>query len=159
MEKRKRRKTAREEDSPETQRLRSQTPRAALFPGRRYLLIFQSLDFLQSSILRLGSRTHQEVNASGPTYRNFTELRRYPTFSLPLSPIYPPSFSFARFALLSPFNLLPATTSNPRHYQSYKDFFPFSGPADKSHPGSRIFTPGVPLLLYRSRLLRHRFVL
>jgi len=26
--------------------------RAALFPGRRCLLIFQSLDFLQSSILR-----------------------------------------------------------------------------------------------------------
>lgn len=125
---RKRRKTARKEDSPETQRMRSQTPRVALFPDRRYLLIFQSLDFLQSSILRLGSRAHQEVNASGPTYRNFTELRRYPTFPLLLSPIYPPSFPLARFALLSPFNLLPATTSNPRHYQSYKDFFSSRAP-------------------------------
>lgn len=44
------------------------------------------------------------------------------------SPIYPPSFLLARFALLSPFNLLPATTSNPRHYQSYKDFFSSRAP-------------------------------
>lgn len=80
-------------------------------------------------------------------------------FPSSLFPSLSPSFSFARFPLLSPFNLLPATTSNPRHYQSYKDFFPFSGLADKSQPGSRIFASGVFLLLYRSRLLRHRFVL
>lgn len=32
-----------------------------------------------------GSRAHQEVNASRPTYRNFMELRWYPDHSLSLS--------------------------------------------------------------------------
>lgn len=84
----------------------------------------------------------------------------------PISDLFPSSLShLSTILLLRPFRPSFSLQSAPRHdiepssLSILQRLFPFSGPADKSHPGSSIFTPGVPLLLYRSRLLRHRFVL
>lgn len=54
-----------------------------------------------------------------------------PTPSLFLSQLSFPHLPFvsqSSFSLRPPGNQLPATTSNPRHYPSYKDFFPSRSP-------------------------------